>query len=111
MSPTAYRATFPGVMYQLGNVRHCFYTGWARVAYVVVQMVSSAASQIEASTLCSVLNAITIQTDECFPFFLSFCISAGGDHLKTTVVKNGKVTVVPDYATVCNALVRYRRSF
>lgn len=25
MSPPAYRATFPGVAYQLGNVRHTFY--------------------------------------------------------------------------------------
>lgn len=60
MSPTAFRATFPGVMYQLGN------------------MVSSAASQIEAT---------------------------GGNHLKKTIIKNGKPTVVPDYATVQGILI------
>lgn len=26
--------------------------------------------------------------------------AAGGDHLKTTIIKNGKRTIVPDYATV-----------
>ena len=28
------------------------------------------------------------------------CHLAGGDHLKTTIIKDGKPTVVPDYATV-----------
>ncbi|KAG2753185.1 MFS general substrate transporter [Suillus brevipes Sb2] len=55
MSPPAFRATFPGVVYQLGN------------------MVSAASAQIEAT---------------------------GGDNLKTTILKNGVLTVVPDYATV-----------
>ncbi|KAJ8595160.1 MFS general substrate transporter [Rhizopogon salebrosus TDB-379] len=55
LSPPAFRATFPGVAYQLGN------------------MVSSASAQIEAT---------------------------GGAHLKTTIIKNGVSTVVPDYATV-----------
>ncbi|KAG2066915.1 MFS general substrate transporter [Suillus decipiens] len=55
MSPPAFRATFPGVVYQLGN------------------MVSAASAQIEAT---------------------------GGDHLKTTIMKDGVLTVVPDYATV-----------
>ncbi|KAG1818615.1 MFS general substrate transporter [Suillus subaureus] len=55
MSPPAFRATFPGVVYQLGN------------------MVSSASAQIEAT---------------------------GGDNLKTTIMKDGVLTVVPDYATV-----------
>jgi len=60
MSPPAFRATFPGVAYQLGN------------------MVSSAASQIEAT---------------------------GGDNLKTTIMKGGTPTVVPDYATVQGILI------
>ena len=60
MSPPAFRATFPGVAYQLGN------------------MVSSASAQIEAT---------------------------GGDHLKTTLIINGKPTVVPDYATVQGILI------
>ncbi|KAG1732452.1 carboxylic acid transporter protein [Suillus paluster] len=55
MSPPAFRATFPGVAYQLGN------------------MVSSASAQIEAT---------------------------GGNNLKTTIMQNGVLTVVPDYATV-----------
>ncbi|KAF9458791.1 carboxylic acid transporter [Collybia nuda] len=53
ISPPGFRATFPGTVYQLGN------------------MASSAASQIEAT---------------------------GGENLRTTVVKDGKVTNVPDYA-------------
>jgi len=60
MSPPAFRATFPGIAYQLGN------------------MVSSAASQIEAT---------------------------GGDNLRTTIIKNGVVTNVPDYATVQGILI------
>ncbi|KAF8876383.1 major facilitator superfamily domain-containing protein [Infundibulicybe gibba] len=60
MSPPAFRATFPGVAYQVGN------------------MVSSAASQIEAT---------------------------GGDNLRTTIIKDGKVTDVPDYATVQGILI------
>ncbi|KAG2147429.1 carboxylic acid transporter protein [Suillus bovinus] len=55
MSPPAFRATFPGVVYQLGN------------------MISAASAQIEAT---------------------------GGDNLKTTIMKDGVLTVVPDYATV-----------
>ncbi|KAG2344440.1 MFS general substrate transporter [Suillus weaverae] len=54
MSPPAFRATFPGVVYQLGN------------------MVSAASAQIEAT---------------------------GGNNLKTTIMKDGVLTVVPDYAT------------
>ncbi|KAI0059594.1 MFS general substrate transporter [Artomyces pyxidatus] len=60
MSPPGFRATFPGVAYQLGN------------------MVSSASSQIEAT---------------------------GGDHLKTTLIVDGKPTIVPDYATVQGILI------
>ena len=41
-------------------------------------MVSSASSQIEAT---------------------------GGDHMKTTIIKNGKPTVVPDYARVQGILI------
>lgn len=55
MSPPAFRATFPGVAYQIGN------------------MISAASAQIEAT---------------------------GGDNLKTTIIKNGEPTVVPDYAKV-----------
>jgi len=60
MSPPAFRATFPGVAYQLGN------------------MVSSAASQIEAT---------------------------GGSHLRTTIIKNGVPTNVPNYGAVEGILV------
>ncbi|KAG2125622.1 carboxylic acid transporter protein [Suillus cothurnatus] len=55
MSPPAFRATFPGVAYELGN------------------MISSASAQIEAT---------------------------GGDNLKTTIMEDGVLTVVPNYATV-----------
>ncbi|KAF9458792.1 major facilitator superfamily domain-containing protein [Collybia nuda] len=55
MSPPAFRATFPGVAYQLGN------------------MVSSAASQIEAT---------------------------GGEQQRTTIIVDGKAKDVPDYAKV-----------
>jgi len=60
MSPPAFRATFPGVAYQVGN------------------MVSSAASQIEAT---------------------------GGDNFRTTIFKDGKDTDIPDYATVQGILI------
>lgn len=60
MSPPGFRATFPGVAYQLGN------------------MISSASAQIEA---------------------------VGGAHLKKTVVRDGKVEVIPDYATVQGILI------
>ncbi|KAG6855937.1 hypothetical protein H0H87_009280 [Tephrocybe sp. NHM501043] len=60
MSPPAFRATFPGVAYQLGN------------------MVSSAASQIEAT---------------------------GGENLRTNIVVNGVLKNVPDYATVQGILI------
>ena len=55
MSPPAFRATFPGVAYQIGN------------------MISAASAQIEAT---------------------------GGENLKTTIIKNGEPTIVPDYAKV-----------
>jgi len=60
MSPPAYRATFPGVAYQLGN------------------MVSSAASQIEAT---------------------------GGNNLRTTIIKNGVPTDVPNLGAVQGILI------
>ncbi|KAF9458790.1 carboxylic acid transporter [Collybia nuda] len=60
ISPPGFRATFPGTVYQLGN------------------MASAAASQIEAK---------------------------GGENLRTTVVKDGKVTNVPDYAKVQGILI------
>lgn len=60
MSPPAFRATFPGVTYQLGN------------------MISSAASQIEATA---------------------------GENLRTTIIKNGVPTDVPDYAKVQGILI------
>ncbi|VDC07752.1 unnamed protein product [Peniophora sp. CBMAI 1063] len=60
VSPPAFRATFPGVAYQLGN------------------MISSAASQIEAK---------------------------GGENLRTTVTIDGITKEVPDYATVQGILI------
>ncbi|KIM49920.1 hypothetical protein M413DRAFT_408326 [Hebeloma cylindrosporum] len=60
MSPPAFRATFPGVAYQLGN------------------MISSASAQIEATA---------------------------GEHLRTTVIKDGVAKNVPDYATVQGILI------
>ncbi|KAF9050594.1 MFS general substrate transporter [Panaeolus papilionaceus] len=60
LSPPAFRATFPGVTYQIGA------------------LISSASAQIEAT--------------------------AGG-HLRTTIIKNAKVTDVPDYATVQGILI------
>jgi len=71
MSPPAFRATFPGLVYQLGN------------------MVSSASSQIEASKHLTVIHMMTL------PHSVHLVI-AGGDHLKTVV----KGKVVPDYAKV-----------
>ncbi|KAF9458789.1 MFS general substrate transporter [Collybia nuda] len=60
ISPPGFRATFPGVTYQLGN------------------MASSATSQIEAT---------------------------GGENLRTTIVKNGELTNIPDYAKVQGIVV------
>ena len=31
--------------------------------------------------------------------------ATGGDHLKTTIIKNGKKTIVPDYARVQGILI------
>ncbi|KAH9985062.1 MFS general substrate transporter [Russula compacta] len=66
MSPPGFRATFPGVAYQIGN------------------MISSASAQMEA---------------------------IGGDHLKVTIIKDGKPTKVPDYATVQGILLGGIASF
>jgi SHS family lactate transporter-like MFS transporter len=60
MSPPGFRATFPGVAYQLGN------------------MISAASAQIEA---------------------------IGGDNMKTTIIQDGKLKVVPDYAKVQGILL------
>jgi len=60
LSPPAFRATFPGVAYQLGN------------------MISSASAQIEATA---------------------------GEHWTTTIIKNGKPSVVADYAKVQGLLI------
>jgi len=62
LSPPGFRSTFPGVAYQLGN------------------MISSAASQIEATA---------------------------GDHIKTTIIDRttGKPEVVPDYGKVQGILI------
>ncbi|KIY50399.1 MFS general substrate transporter [Fistulina hepatica ATCC 64428] len=59
-SPPAFRATFPGLAYQIGN------------------MVSSASAQIEAT---------------------------GGNQQKTTIIEDGKETVVPNYALVQGILI------
>ncbi|KAG2353665.1 hypothetical protein BDR07DRAFT_1465502 [Suillus spraguei] len=58
MSPPAFRATFPGVAYQIGN------------------MVRQHQHRLKP------------------------CILAGGDNLRTTIIKNGAPTQVPNYATV-----------
>jgi hypothetical protein len=51
MSPAAFRATFPGVVYQLGNVGSALRSELRHGLLMrVVQMISSSASQIEAST-------------------------------------------------------------
>jgi hypothetical protein len=96
ISPAAFRATFPGVVYQLGNV---------------------------CSTLRLELGHGLLMWDVgcaddflgCLPdrsqyvprmsFGISVLIifskhSAGGNNLKTTIIKNGQPTIVPDYATV-----------
>ena len=49
MSPPAFRATFPGVAYQLGNVG-AIYIQVYELLINHVQMVSAASAQIEAST-------------------------------------------------------------
>ena len=52
MSPPAFRATFPGVAYQLGNVRSslaltlCFTPSTTYPYSLILQMVSSASAQI-----------------------------------------------------------------
>jgi len=74
MSPPAFRATFPGVSYQLGNV--CTVACLFHVKSLklrLLQMISSASAQIEATA---------------------------GERWKTTIIKNGVLTVVPDYAKV-----------
>jgi hypothetical protein len=59
------------------------------------QMISSASAQIEASMSLFIHNVKA-----------SLSIVAGGDHLKTTIIKEGKPTVVPNYAKVCRKLMR-----
>jgi len=70
MSPPAFRATFPGVAYQVGNVGSVFLS-FGLILFL--QMVSSASAQIEAT---------------------------GGEQLRTTITVNGEEKNVPDYATV-----------
>jgi hypothetical protein len=57
----------------------------------VSQMVSSASAQIETSQS---LRFLMNRSFEPAPR------AAGGDHLKTFIIKNGKQVQVPDYATV-----------
>ena len=92
MSPPAFRATFPGVAYQLGNVRSslaftlCFTASTTYSYSLILQMVSSASAQIEAT---------------------------GGDHQRTTlknpdgtpVIKDGQPVDIPDYAKVQGILI------
>ena len=59
------------------------------------QMISSASAQIEASMSITIYNVKG-----------SLRFVAGGDHLKTTIIKEGKLTVVPNYAKVCRKLMR-----
>ena len=64
------------------------------------QMVSSAASQIEASVWKFLsLNWIL--------GFTNVSSLAGGDNLRTTIIKNGVPTNVPNYGAVCQPFLRY----
>lgn len=84
MSPPAFRATFPGVAYQLGNV--CTVCFKAVIGPLICpQMVSSASAQIEAS-MYHILHMIS----------LHLTLLAGAAQ-ETTIV-NGKRT--PNYAKV-----------
>lgn len=60
----------------------------------IIQMISSASAQIEAS-------AYTIDL-HCIGYLVCFFVSveAAGDRLKTTIFVNGKPKIVPDYAKV-----------
>lgn len=91
MSPPAFRATFPGVAYQVGNVRffslhagpiayiHAF-DRWSRLRLHRSKLVS-------VTSLYASIELLTRRL-------------AGGNNFKTTIIKNGVPTVVADYATV-----------
>ncbi|OSD07464.1 carboxylic acid transporter [Trametes coccinea BRFM310] len=84
ISPPAFRATFPGVAYQLGNVSSLPWYLPSHPAlsigpFRVIQMVSSASAQIEAT---------------------------GAANLHTTIKDhNGQIKTVSDYATVQGILI------
>ncbi|KAI9456312.1 carboxylic acid transporter protein [Boletus coccyginus] len=73
MSPPAFRATFPGVAYQLGN------------------MISAASAELEASAYLS---------SRSFLFCLAGVLIVGGKNFQTYEVVRGVRTVVPGYAMV-----------
>ena len=74
ISPPAFRSTFPGVAYQLGN------------------MVSSASAQIEASA-CISYDGWTVRTHLVHS-------TAGGEHSRTTIQGPNGPEDVPNYAQV-----------
>lgn len=49
MGPPAFRATFAGLVYQVGNVRLLYPTCRVELIKLFTQMVSAASAQIEAS--------------------------------------------------------------
>jgi len=100
MSPPAFRATFPGVVYQLGNVRHAnlFCLMFVTFSYHIpssiddlIGSVSNWSKCVELSLLKLALRNLTIVSS-----------LAGAKNLKTTIMKNGILTIVPDYGAVCN---------
>lgn len=68
MSPPAFRATFPGVVYQLGNVRlRSLLLFLTPKINQFTQMISSASAQIEASTFTPLPNVIQINRSHSLP--------------------------------------------
>lgn len=100
MSPPAFRATFPGVSYQLGNVRYdhlfrlCFTHPYIHALrwFLPHQL----RSKLVRSTFFSHVQGGT---------WTLTCGTAAGNHIQTTIIVDGVPKRVADYATVQGILI------
>ena len=88
MSPPAFHATFPGVAYQLGNVN-------------LLPLIVSQPYIWWHPPLRHKFKPVRLRLSSYIPSSLNILKSlVGGQNLKTTIIKNGTPTVIPDYAKV-----------
>jgi hypothetical protein len=93
MSPPAFRATFPGVAYQVGNVRIlvAVYPASKPNWHIVVRWYQRLQRRLK---LVSCIWRGGLFIVNWFP------VLVGGDHFKTYIIEKGKEVQVPNYATV-----------